>query len=202
MDYRDGAAQAALFTFEHAGNVTALGREDDTAVYYMYDAANKLLSEKWWDTFVNSQVYAFSYDWDAGGNRMKMRRESTINTEVQSASGDLLRSLPTPSKKLRHVTLLLSPPFFPSYNGAIEAGIGSLKTRAHLEAARHGHSCEWNCDDLELRASRPASSPSLGASSRSRRTSSWIERQAIEPELRRQLEHSVQEIFTNFVKNS
>ena len=47
------------------------------------------------------------------------------------------------------VTALLSPPYFPRYNGAIEAGIGAFKTRAHLEAARHGHPLEWNCDDVE-----------------------------------------------------
>lgn len=47
------------------------------------------------------------------------------------------------------VTALLSPPYFPRYNGAIEAGIGSFKTRAHLEAARHGHPLEWNCNDVE-----------------------------------------------------
>ncbi len=47
------------------------------------------------------------------------------------------------------VTPLLSPPYFPRYNGAIEAGIGAFKTRAHLEAARHGHPLEWNCNDVE-----------------------------------------------------
>ena len=47
------------------------------------------------------------------------------------------------------VLALLSPCYFPRYNGSIEAGIGSFKTRAHLEAARHGHPLEWNCDDVE-----------------------------------------------------
>ncbi len=35
------------------------------------------------------------------------------------------------------------------YNGAIEAGIGSLKVRAHHEAARHGHPGQWSSDDVE-----------------------------------------------------
>lgn len=48
-----------------------------------------------------------------------------------------------------NVTHLLSPPYFPRYNGAIEAGIGSLKTRAHYQAARRGTPGEWNCDDVE-----------------------------------------------------
>ena len=47
------------------------------------------------------------------------------------------------------VTPLLSPPYFPRYNGAIKAGIGAFKTRVHLEAARHGHPLEWNCNDVE-----------------------------------------------------
>ena len=44
---------------------------------------------------------------------------------------------------------LLSPPYTPEYNAAIEAGIGSFQTRAHHEAARHGHPGEWNCEDVE-----------------------------------------------------
>lgn len=50
----------------------------------------------------------------------------------------------------RHGTrLLFSPPRTPSYNGAIEAGIGSIHTRAHHEAARHDRPGEWTCDDVE-----------------------------------------------------
>jgi hypothetical protein len=37
----------------------------------------------------------------------------------------------------------------PRYNGACEAGIGSMKTRTHHEAARHDHPGEWTCDDCE-----------------------------------------------------
>jgi len=44
---------------------------------------------------------------------------------------------------------LLSPPRTPRYNGSVEAGIGSLKVRAHYEAARHDHPGWWNCDDVE-----------------------------------------------------
>jgi len=44
---------------------------------------------------------------------------------------------------------LLSPPGTPQYNGACEAGIGSLKTRAHHEAARHDRPGRWTCDDVE-----------------------------------------------------
>jgi len=48
-----------------------------------------------------------------------------------------------------NVWALLSPPGTPEYNGACEAGIGSLKTRAHHESARNDRPGEWTCDDVE-----------------------------------------------------
>lgn len=47
------------------------------------------------------------------------------------------------------VLALLSPPQFPRFNGACEAGIGSFKTRAHHLAARNGRPAQWTCDDVE-----------------------------------------------------
>jgi len=44
---------------------------------------------------------------------------------------------------------LFSPPYTPEYNGAAEAGIGTLKTYSHHEAARHDRPGEWTCDDVE-----------------------------------------------------
>ncbi len=64
------------------------------------------------------------------------------------------------------VELLFSPPGFPRYNGAIEAGIGSLKTRTQASAARHGHPGLWTWDDIEaarLEANATARSPANGA---------------------------------------
>ena len=49
----------------------------------------------------------------------------------------------------RGVYHLLSPPRLPAYNGACEAGIGSLKVRAHHESARNDRAGEWTCDDVE-----------------------------------------------------
>jgi transposase InsO family protein len=43
---------------------------------------------------------------------------------------------------------LFSPPYFPRYNGAIEAGIGSLKTRTDAQAVLHGHPTYWTLDDI------------------------------------------------------
>jgi transposase InsO family protein len=49
----------------------------------------------------------------------------------------------------KKIKKLLSPPGYPWYNGAIEAGIGSMKTRAHHESARNNRPGEWTCDDVE-----------------------------------------------------
>jgi transposase InsO family protein len=43
---------------------------------------------------------------------------------------------------------LFSPPGTPSYNGAIEAGIHSLKDRTETHAARHGRPGAWTYDDV------------------------------------------------------
>jgi transposase InsO family protein len=43
---------------------------------------------------------------------------------------------------------LFSPPYTPRYNGAIEAGIGSLKTRTEQQASRQGRPGQWTWDDV------------------------------------------------------
>ena len=45
--------------------------------------------------------------------------------------------------------MLFSPPHWPRYNGAVEAGIGSLKTRTEGHASRHGHPGHWTWDAVE-----------------------------------------------------
>lgn len=45
------------------------------------------------------------------------------------------------------VVALFSPPYYPEYNGAIEAGIGSLATRTERHAAGHGRAGGWSSDD-------------------------------------------------------
>jgi hypothetical protein len=47
------------------------------------------------------------------------------------------------------VLLLLSPKYFPRYNGSIEAGICSMRSRTDHHAARSGRPGEWSCEDLE-----------------------------------------------------
>ena len=45
------------------------------------------------------------------------------------------------------VEQLFSPPYVPGYNGSVEAGIGSLKTRTEQRASRQGHPAYWSWDD-------------------------------------------------------
>jgi transposase InsO family protein len=46
------------------------------------------------------------------------------------------------------VVALFAPPRLPRYNGSIEAGIGSLKTRTECQASRGGHPGEWTWEDV------------------------------------------------------
>lgn len=47
------------------------------------------------------------------------------------------------------VKSLFSPPRVPRYNGAAEAGIGSLKTRTERHAERAGHPGLWTLEDVD-----------------------------------------------------
>jgi hypothetical protein len=47
------------------------------------------------------------------------------------------------------VVPLFSPPRLPPYNGAMEAGIGSLKARTHYQAVGQGHPGAWTLADTE-----------------------------------------------------
>jgi transposase InsO family protein len=49
--------------------------------------------------------------------------------------------------RMSNVAHLFSPPHWPRYNGAVEAGIGSLKARTDACAARHGRPGLWTWDD-------------------------------------------------------
>lgn len=48
-----------------------------------------------------------------------------------------------------NVTQLLSPPYTPKYNGSIEAGMGSIKTRLFYISSRKDRPGIYTCDDLE-----------------------------------------------------
>jgi len=78
------------------------------------------------------------------------------------------------------VTPLLSPPYYPQYNGAIEAGIGSLKTHTFYEAARNGRIGHWTADDVEngrMKANETSRPWGYGGPSPDRK---WAERSVID----------------------
>ena len=56
--------------------------------------------------------------------------------------------------KEQGVKLLLSPPHIPSYNGAAEAGVGTVKTHAFWHATLSGRPCQWTLDDVYAAKSR------------------------------------------------
>ena len=82
------------------------------------------------------------------------------------------------------VVILFSPPYTPEYNGACEAGIGTLKTYAHHEAARHDRPGEWTCDDVEaarLRANTLTRPRGLDGPTPQRM---WMQRSKVAPDER------------------
>ncbi len=89
---------------------------------------------------------------------------------------------------------LLSPPGTPEYNGACEAGIGSLKTRAHHEAARNDRPGEWTCDDVEgARMMANETGRPWGATGLTPKEA-WERRSPIKPEEREELLLRVREL--------
>ena len=91
---------------------------------------------------------------------------------------------------------LLSPSYYPEYNAAIEAGIGSFKTRAHHEAARHGHPQQWNCDDVEAARLQANELARPWGSDQDTPDIAWAERKAIDPAQRADFSAAVQQAET------
>ena len=87
---------------------------------------------------------------------------------------------------------LLSPRATPQYNGACEAGNGSMKLRTTYEAARQGRPGRWTADDCEaarlqaLRTARPwgVRGPTP--------EEAWSKREVITAELRQRFQKSVE----------
>jgi transposase InsO family protein len=90
--------------------------------------------------------------------------------------------------RLWEVCPLYSPPGRPWYNGAIEASIGSLKTRTQFEACRQGHAEEWTSADLEeaRRSYNERARPRRGTAEQE-----WSGRQGRRGEERRQFGEAV-----------
>jgi transposase InsO family protein len=89
------------------------------------------------------------------------------------------------------VAMLFSPARTPQYNGAIEAGIGSLKTRTERHATCQGRPTAWTTDDVEaarLEANATArpkgpTGPTPGQL--------WAQRRALSPRQRERFQDTV-----------
>jgi hypothetical protein len=73
------------YTRDHAGRIVGISREIDLAVYYTFDAVNRLTTELWSRKSDHAQLYAFLYDYDQAHNRTKMRREFGAGAEWDSS---------------------------------------------------------------------------------------------------------------------
>jgi len=91
----------------------------------------------------------------------------------------------------RHEVLhLFSPEGTPAYNGSIEAGIGSMKTRTHYEAARHDRPGHWTCDDLEAARSQANATSRPNGPQAATPDQAWAERLPLTPSQRTSLRAS------------
>jgi len=90
------------------------------------------------------------------------------------------------------VNLLFSPPHTPEYNGAIEAGIGSLKTRTERHATRAGHPSYWTSDDAAAAQSEANATARPQGETGPTPDHLWQTRREITPEERRLFQETVQ----------
>ena len=91
------------------------------------------------------------------------------------------------------VTLLLSPPRLPRYNGSAEAGNGSLKWRTHCQAVVHGRDDDWTSDDVEAARQQLNTTLRLGSPFPSTPLDTWQQRKPITPDQRKTFRQAVQD---------
>jgi transposase InsO family protein len=88
------------------------------------------------------------------------------------------------------VESLFSPPRWPRYNGAIEAGIGAMQERTDTCAARAGHAGSWTIDDTAAALAEANALPRPRGPSPAER---WADRPPILPAERNLFRQSVAE---------
>lgn len=89
---------------------------------------------------------------------------------------------------------LFSPPYFPRYNGSCEAGIGSMKTRTHHQAARRGRPAHWTCDDVEAARLQANQTARPWGEHGPTPEEAWQGRRPIEPDERVRFAQKLQEL--------
>src|ERR1043165_218966 len=105
---------------DRAGRIVTIAREIDLAVYYGYDAVNRLTSELWARKSDHGQIYGFWYDYDTAHNRMKMRRGFGAGTEWDSAYfGYAADNSPTKRQTNTPAPTTVNTYFYYDANGAL-----------------------------------------------------------------------------------
>jgi transposase InsO family protein len=94
------------------------------------------------------------------------------------------------------VTALFSPPRTPRYNGAAEAGIGSLKTRTQTHAVRQGRPGWWTWDDVEAARAEANATARPQGPSRPTPDESWNARRPVLPAERHLFQATVERLRT------
>lgn len=81
----DGTALAYFdYGRDVAGRILRIERENGLAIYYNYDAIDRLDAEVWRRTSDNGQIYGFWYSYDEANNRLQVRRETSAGAELDS----------------------------------------------------------------------------------------------------------------------
>jgi transposase InsO family protein len=88
--------------------------------------------------------------------------------------------------------LLFSPPHTPGYNGSIEAGIGSLKTRTQRYASRDGHPGYWTMDNVVAAQAEANATARPQGETGPTPNELWRTRRPISPEERRLFQETVE----------
>ena len=78
------------YNYDAASRIVKIGREAGLATYYSYDNANRLTGETWKNS--GTTIYAFSYDYDAVGNRTYENRNGVQTYYTYDAVNKLLQS--------------------------------------------------------------------------------------------------------------
>jgi transposase InsO family protein len=88
------------------------------------------------------------------------------------------------------VLVLYSPPGTPRYNGAIEAGIGSIKVRTFWKAALADRPGQWTCDDIEAAVHEANTTGRPRGFSAASPKEAWLSRLPITPAQRQALQET------------
>ncbi len=79
-----------VYSYDAGSRIVRVERENDTAVYYTYDDADRLTGETWTEN--GTETYAFSYDYDAVGNRTYENNNGTETYFTYDAANEMTQA--------------------------------------------------------------------------------------------------------------